>query len=174
MPEAEEPRDLGIHKGLPILSETVTLRKGARVFRDVSEITTFEVDDGQLGLASLMYRQAGEKFEVKMSTDEPDKVLGYERVLLIDVVAAAPDEREATRKELERMRARTADLAERKANEKKGQMRMPGIKPVPDDDPEAGSKANLPEGHMADDGKIREIRPGVPDDEGAGEKGGQS
>jgi hypothetical protein len=131
-----EPRDLGIHKGQPIKSETVVLRKGARVFRDVSELASFEVEDGQIGFAMLMFRQAGDSFEAVMSSDEPDKIIGYDRKLLLDVVGAAPDDREGTAKTLERMAARVADRAEQKRQEKAGNVRLAGIDPVPDDDGE--------------------------------------
>lgn len=153
---------LGYHKGKPILSESATIRKGARVLSDTMEVAPFAVDPAGEIFLSMLVHQESEKFDNVMSQDDPELLLGYHRVVIFDALGAVPDDRAGTAKAIAAMRARVADEAERKRKEKGGQMRLAGVQPVPAEDEDPG-----------DTGKVREIRSGVPDDEGAGEPAGE-
>lgn len=125
---------LGHHKGRRVLSESAQISKGARVLSDTMDITPFDVEPGDHVYLSMEVVQRKERFDTVMSEDEPDKVLGFHRVVIFDAVGAVRDTSAQTVTRIEKMKGRIADKAEKTAAEKKGQFRMPGVETV---DPDA-------------------------------------
>jgi hypothetical protein len=74
---------------------------------------------------AVLLHNVGENFVTVMSEDDPDLLLGWERVVVFDVLGAVPDDRPETEKDIAAMRARVADEQERIAAEKRGQFRLP-------------------------------------------------
>ena len=150
-PEPQEDNGLGFHKGLPIIRESAQIQKGARVLSQTMEVTPFGLEPGGKVYLSMLARQTKERFDNIMSADDPDVVLGYERVVVFDALGAVQDDRPGTAKSIASMMARVKDRAEKEKAEKAGAFRLTGVEPVPDAD--------------GNEGEIHEIRPGVPDDE---------
>src|SRR5580658_1337092 len=104
-----EPTPLGTHKGLPVLRQSAQLRKGNKVVSEVMGVAPFEVEPaGDVYMAVLLHN-VGENFVTVMSEDDPDLLLGWERVVVFDVLGAVPDDRPETEKDIAAMRARVAD-----------------------------------------------------------------
>ena len=74
---------------------------------------------------AMRLHQVSERFVNVMSEDDPDVLLGYTRVVVFDVVGAAPSATPKMKKALDEMIALVADEAERKKMEAKGQFRLP-------------------------------------------------
>ena len=116
---------LGQHKGLPVLDQDAIIQKGNRIVRGTMSVAPFEVEPaGDVDMAMRLH-QVSERFVNVMSEDDPDVLLGYTRVVVFDVVGAAPSATPEMKKALDEMIALVADEAERKKMEAKGQFRLP-------------------------------------------------
>jgi hypothetical protein len=120
-----QPTPLGMHKGLPVLDQGAIIQKGNRVVKGTMNVAPFEVEPaGDVDMAMRLH-QVSERFVNIMSEDDPDVLLGYERVVVFDCVGAVPNETPESTKALDEMIARVADEEERKKQERAGQFRLP-------------------------------------------------
>lgn len=142
---ADDLAPLGRHDGLPILSQKLIINKTGDGLSKSVDIAPRHIDTDEESDIAGRIRHRKRRFDnvytnPDKDSDDPPKLKGVIQVDIYEAVAIVFDDREATGKLVDRTLGKIADKEDQE-KQAKGQLRLKGVKPVPDDDEDAGEPA---------------------------------
>lgn len=164
MTEAAEElkNELGYHRGLPILHQFCRPNMGDAFNRSMEVAPITDLGPHERRNANLSMIHTGDSYVEVKSEDDPNVILGYDQTLIWSVQVMMIDGRKATAEALDGMARKIAQEEEKKKAVKDGRFSLVGLEgDIP------GDGAPLVDEPPTEGGTVSEIRPGVPDDEGA-------
>jgi hypothetical protein len=132
----DEDNDLGEHNGLPILGQSIVIKKTGNGLEDSVDIAphVFQTDGYEDCLMRIRQRKTS---YANVYSKEDGLLLGIHQIEEFDAVIVMIDDRKDTGTRLDKMVGKVADKRERDTQEAKGQFRLVGVDPVgEEDDPE--------------------------------------
>jgi hypothetical protein len=164
-PKAAQQESPNTYNGLDIIERAIVLQKtGDGLSKSVGIAPRVCVTDEVVGFAGMMRHRRTAYENVYAKDEEAPRIIGVRQVDTYDALGVIIDDRDDVAEAVNDMIRRIADEEDRAKAAKAGEVRLPFK--------EAAEKASARK--QAKASKVREIRPGVADDEGAGESSGDT
>jgi hypothetical protein len=134
----DEPTNLGIHDGQPILSQKIIIQKtGDGLSKSMKVAPTHVETDGERNIVGRL-RHRSRRFvniytKPDKDSDEPPKIKGVEQVDVFDAVGIVFDERTGTDSMIDGMLVKIADREAAEKAKKVGQFTLKGVQGAPPD-----------------------------------------